>query len=54
MRKEREQTFVSEMNLLGTAANNPHIFLTEPLAFKAYTATDIFETWVYDYINIYI
>lgn len=32
-------------------AYNPHIFLTEPLAFKAYTATNIFKS---GYMNIYI
>ena len=37
---------------LGTAAFNPHILLTEPLAFKAYSASNIFEMWIYEYINI--
>lgn len=36
-----------------TAAYNPDIFLTEPLAFKAYTATNIFEIWIYEHIYIY-
>lgn len=31
---------------LWTAAYNPHIFLIESFAFKAYTVTNIFEMWI--------